>query len=431
MELEGLTSDTRARHQHLLWLAPYHACTPTVLWGTPKPKVSAVNRFQEDRDLLHIVLSYLGPGQHLFVATIGKRWRRAYNSTAISQGWHSTEPYVKTRTSSACFSLARLKYAVQGGKLDMLSKSKTSTEHSFARTMGFNASQELLQWARANGMPWYDDVAIGAAAAGKLESLKWIHKQVLFGWSWPAYLSSGKVALVAAMYGQVAVLEWMWMSRGGSFLKDLDIGEVAAVTGKVPTLHWMQGRCLSAQKLQRIRDNAAFFTQPGVLLWARDEGGVAWDASTFTAATTSGSVDFCRWLRKEGCAFDLTDACVGAAFSGSIDMIKYVREIAGQEWSLEHVGMIMLAAGYEGRLRAFKWAHAQGAPWLPAAFTAEQDGTHFCRVWRAPVLQWAIGHGCPWGDWTSQTCALLKQSGNFDKELAWAHANNCPCGCPR
>jgi hypothetical protein len=63
-----------------------------------------------------------------------------------------------TSYKSVCSSLSKLQYAVQQG-LDM------GCQHpNFPRCAGRYASEEVLLWARDNGMPWSQDVCTGQLA---------------------------------------------------------------------------------------------------------------------------------------------------------------------------------------------------------------------------------------------------------------------------
>merc|ERR1711934_1185224 len=97
------------------------------------------------------------------------------------------------------------------------------------------------------------------------------------------------------------------------------------------------------------------------------------------------------------------DTCWMAAGEGHLDVLKWLRS-EGCPWN---VGACNSAAG-EGHLECLKWLRSEGCPWdARACAGAALDG-------HLDVLQWAIDNGCPYVV-TDRTRRAYESLG-----LAWA-----------
>lgn len=105
-----------------------------------------------------------------------------------------------TSFEAACACLATLKYAIEQG-LDM-----ASIEPNFARAAGRYASEEVLLWAKDNGLPWIAAICTGAAEKQRFELMKRLH--VEHGCPW----NVGDIARAAAEGGHdtLSFLQWLW-----------------------------------------------------------------------------------------------------------------------------------------------------------------------------------------------------------------------------
>lgn len=65
-------------------------------------------------------------------------------------------------------------------------------------------TKELLLWAWEQGMPEHENVCTGAAQAGNLGLLRWLHIEHGFA------IDHGAAACAAAEAGDLTILEWMW-----------------------------------------------------------------------------------------------------------------------------------------------------------------------------------------------------------------------------
>jgi hypothetical protein len=151
------------------------------------------------------------------------------------------------------------------------------------------------------------------------------------------------------------------------------------------------------------------------------------------SAVLSGNVDVVKYLldreKKDSTSWAL-DAPSFAIRSGSLDMLKYSKIIQQGGWSQAHLNKLLALAGAHGHVDMVHWLREQGAEW-PEKLWGVMSYTNKAYTWHLAALQYAIQHGCSWGDWPSHICVDLVANLHTD-EVEWAHANGCLCGndCP-
>jgi hypothetical protein len=98
-----------------------------------------------------------------------------------------------------------------------------------------------------------------------------------------------------------------------------------------------------------------------------------------------------------------------------------------------HQGDLLAQCGLQGHLSCVQWLRNElDASWPQSLHEqAKHAVTHsaYRTCFQLSTLQWCIEAGCPWSDWTSDVCTELAASGQRGAEVAWAHANGCPCNC--
>jgi len=119
----------------------------------------------------------------------------------------------------------------------------------------------VLEWARAQGMPWNESTCIEAAAEGELETLKYLRRG---GCPWNEESCSW-----AAFHGDVRILQWL--------------------RSQEPPCPWDEGSCQAAAAGGNLE----------CLQWMRREG-CPWDACVCYAAAEEGHLDLLKWSKSHG-----------------------------------------------------------------------------------------------------------------------------------
>jgi hypothetical protein len=151
--------------------------------------------------ILQNVLSYVGPGHHLFVAPVCKWWKEMYatldsQQLTINAGYRCasiiTCDHQMTLFSSIFASPSRVKLAHKSG-LDC-------TSGAYQRAAGKHANTATLATAHELGMQCTADTMIVAAQSNKLAEVQYLHDQ---GCPWPL-----KLLETAASSGHFELLRW-------------------------------------------------------------------------------------------------------------------------------------------------------------------------------------------------------------------------------
>ena len=117
-----------------------------------------------------------------------------------------------------------------------------------------------------------------------------------------------------------------------------------------------------------------------------------------------------KWARANGCPW-IESTCSIAAREGHLEALQWARA-NGCPWKSETSTL----AAKGGHLEVLQWARANGCPWDWATCRAAAGGGHL------DVLQWARANGCPWDE---HTCSAAAEGGHLEV-LQWARANGCP-----
>jgi hypothetical protein len=116
-------------------------------------------------------------------------------------------------------------------------------------------------------------------------------------------------------------------------------------------------------------------------------------------------------------------------------MLKWLHRVTAP-WSHDSTKHLMFTAGYRDHLDVVQWLHAQGVQWPQRLYDAAllSDTKTANIYWTAPVVEWALAHGCTWGVWQCQDFQVQHYPDGFYKDkavelFAWAHEHGCPCTC--
>jgi hypothetical protein len=294
------------------------------------------NPFSES-GVLQRVLDFVGAGHCLFMALVSREWRLLYSQVAdcIAEGVDDdTDEGAVEITCTAKMTLASAAFA---------SKQKARLAHECGLNLaegtfslqfiaGKHGDKKVLALLRELRLPFTASVACGAAAAGSLAKLKWLHTEHR------CELTSD-VADYAAGNGNLAVLKYL-QSNGCEFT--LDTSYNAAAAGHIHVLEYL------------VRQFCP------------------WNAEACNAAAAGGHLAAVRWLREHSCPWDNDKIAQHAAESGSIPVMEYVRQ-QGAVLTIE----VMQKAVQHGHAALCKQLQTRlGCPFNAAVCTSAALGGH-------------------------------------------------------
>ncbi|KAG5179759.1 hypothetical protein JKP88DRAFT_273589 [Tribonema minus] len=175
------------------------------------------------------------------------------------------------------------------------------------------------------------------------------------------------------------------------------------------------------------------------LQWlVRHRHGMDRDAKHLALAGASGDAARVQWLVRHRCPYSGEIVAQGAAYSGSLDMLKWVRQ-ANETWEYYNLAHVLSWAGLRGHVHVAKWLLAQGAPWPLSVLVnvrflvGAQADVYDC--WSPAFAAWALDNGWDWAGWnclatlqaSAPECAAY--GAKYAALQEWAHAHSCPCRC--
>jgi hypothetical protein len=189
----------------------------------------------QDASILQVIFSYVGPGHWLFLGTVSKSCRESYlnvEQLEISywdeDRWRDVTVQCKaqlTLTSAAFSSPSCFQLAVEHGMPLPSSNSRRQQ-----RIAGEHGSIKTLQVADKLGLQLTDAVVRGAAEAGSLAKLKWLHAE-------HGCRFDHKTVISAAKTGQLHVCKFLLSDHGCALLMGACL--MAISRGDVELLSWL------------------------------------------------------------------------------------------------------------------------------------------------------------------------------------------------
>jgi hypothetical protein len=287
----------------------------------PSPKRTAVRAScpLQSTPIFALVLSYVGCGEHFFIAPVCKRWCKHYRQLSARRvptadciyKFITCNAYT-TLLKAACASQSRLTYTEYC--CELLSRN-TQKGRLMLRTVGRYADAATLQLLHnEHGMPCSVFVAKGAAESGEYDKLLWLC--VERGCELPHDAS-----IYAAKAGSVRILQWM-RARG----VDLNINTTYSAV--------KAGRLQAMKYLRSVR--------------------CPWNRFLYGAAAEAGNVEMLQWLQLQRCPWD------SSAVSSTASFIRQALQVArdGSGWDVHSEAVAAAGIG------AMHWLYQQ----VPTAF---------------------------------------------------------------
>jgi hypothetical protein len=330
-----------------------------------------------DPPVLQNVLSYVGPGHCLFVATVSRLWQDIYGKLQ-SQPLAIYDEYDRpvsiitcvpqmTLYSSVFTSPSRVQLAHESG-LDCTSEAYQRAAGTYAdistlaaaRKLGMECTAAIMaaaakrdelavvQYLHSEGCPWAYTLLETACASGHYELVRWCHEHDC-PWddvAWATYY--------ATKSGNVELMAWILQQPGASLSE-------AVMSRAASKGHTAMCQYLHAQQCP-------------------------WDAGSTREAARYGHAELLRWLVDRGCptSRNARSLCIAAAQGGSLKVLTHLQEL-GLLNSAPTLTQLLNVAASGHKLAVAKWLRAQGAEW-PAVFSL--------RPWSGEVLAWARAEGC-------------------------------------
>jgi hypothetical protein len=154
-------------------------------------------------------------------------------------------------------------------------------------------------------------------------------------------------------------------------------------------------------------------------------------------AARSGSINMLKWLKQHGCVYD-NASCRAAAAGAHTHVLQHLRD-EGCEWDC----WTCAAAAVHGHLSTLQWLYEQGCPWSAdricgaAAYSGSIEMLHYLKqqgcvfnAWTMrsaavqgllPVCQYLLAEGCPCD---AQGCAAAAAKGYLET-VRFLHESGC------
>jgi hypothetical protein len=201
-----------------------------------KPSAAGSSNPLLDRGILQNVLSYVGPGQYLFVVLVSTWWKELYATQERQQlsviDWEND--YIievcaseVTLFSSVFASPSRVKLAHENGfDYDSAECHRSASKHAdvatlaMAHVLGMQFTSSIMlgaaernklaevQYLCAQGCPWPSELLSNAVDRGQYELLRWCYEH---GCSWP---NIAHAPCQAAQSGNVELMAWVLQQPG-------------------------------------------------------------------------------------------------------------------------------------------------------------------------------------------------------------------------
>ncbi len=283
-------------------------------------------------------------------------------------------PILKWAHSRGSFGTVKLcTWAAQGGHLDCL---QWAHETGYPLEDRFHAAKdmslEVLQWLLQQGCQWNGCVYIEAASAGKLDIIKWAHRE---GMPWPPSRWRDEEVPGSTLSAE----RWAQDPTGlrfpkGKFLK------AAAINGHLHILEWAHQNGWAAMMAElhhepmfgqywRIHMEAGWGTHIPVLQWALDHG-FSRDSGPCERAAGKLDLKLLKWLR---------------ANYYPLSKVTFEKAVGSHDRSRSPL-----------RMHILRWLKSNRCPWgKEATGTAARIIDDARNPKNTEPLKWLIQNGCP------------------------------------
>jgi hypothetical protein len=268
--------------------------------------------------LIRNVLSYVGPGQHLFLAPVSKGWKDIY-ATVDSQEL-TIEPLTNDSSSKVltCVPQMTLYSAVfaSPSRVELAQKSGLDSSLWYYRhAAGKYADVATLAAAHELGMEYTDITMAAASLHNNLAAVQHPHSQ---GCPWST-LSLER----ATSRGHLEVVRWCY-EHGWRFEIAMEGVHSAAESGNVELMAWLLQQ--PGMQLNEEAMTLAVFRGHMAMCQFLHARKCPWEDSATSQAALDGHIDILRWLIDNGCPRDAQNMGQSAAEGGSVEVLTYPQQ---------------------------------------------------------------------------------------------------------
>jgi hypothetical protein len=191
-----------------------------------------------------------------------------------------------------------------------------------------------------------------------------------------------KVQVIARLHADMETL--LTLCELGMLLSDTLVNAVAS-SGRlsIPQHLLTEQQCPNPPSLSEY---AASSGSISMLKWLREQNGYAFSQRTCAGAAWGGHLAALQHLRSEGCVWDAEYIGRHAASSGSIEVVEWLRQQQGVEIN---ASALVNAAG-AGRTAMCAYLRSIGCDWHTDACAEAANLGHL------DTLRWLRANGCPW-----------------------------------
>jgi hypothetical protein len=244
-----------------------------------------------DRDeVLDQIFSYVGGGEHLYIAGVSRRWRGRYLRFCVLSSTKKYHKKLVTKHGSTLMTESRLKLAFAAGlSVKGWNLSKTSRADSICK---YSIEPErVMTLLRLHGVPWDAALCNAAAIQAKLPLLQWLRDSSC---PWKEVF----VLLNASRGGSVPMLEWLaTVTQPWSEKSKADMMADAASCNELAAAQWLRG-CGATWPVSFVSE----LSSNGVTL------AQCWSVSAVQWAVAAGS-GWLRWEREDYAADKYHHGC--------------------------------------------------------------------------------------------------------------------------
>jgi hypothetical protein len=328
---------------------------------------------------LRLVLSYVGPGQQAFTASVHRTWREVCQqdeglSRTFYKAVFANASRVILAGKSGWFGDAA--GAIGDGEVPEEGDQQIYAAMQYAA--GRYASCGNLCLAHKVGLPLTSHVSAGAAAASDCSLLKL------------SYLSKHKCGwhpascLHLVERGDLHTLVQLDFLDFECDHSDWRVTAAAAGSRNVNLMQWLNSKkdlCLEADTPAM---RAAIRSNYVPMVEYIHKQGYKLHKDLIMMAIQADHIEVLVWLNKQKCP-PAGPRAVLAARCGALRILQHFVVLHGD--LVPHFRTLLNAAGARGMLDAAKWLRSVGADWPPVLL---EDG----KPWCGEVLAWAREQGC-------------------------------------
>lgn len=251
-------------------------------------------------------------------------------------------------------------------KMECLQDTPSRCPANFDITFGFlaakNNNRDIILWLIDIGyLQWNDETfCCGAAAAGNMELLRWLHER-------NAVWKSTTICY-AIKGGHFEIMKWAYES--GCPI-DQSCCAVAAFEGNLPYLKWLR------------------------------EHNCNWSSYTAFMAAKGGHLELLQWAHQHGIPRDHW-VCAEAAENGHFELLKWAH---ANGFPMEN--NVCSIAAEKNDMNMLMWARSVGCPWSSSATWYAAAAGHFELLKSIRIL------GCPW----DKSEILLQLKSRYPKSI--------------